>query len=113
MQRHEWVKEFSGAVTVCDTEGVILEMNDRANRMFKEQGGSSLVGSNVFDCHPEPARTKLRDIMNLKKTNVYTIEKKGLKKMIYQTPWYLDGQYRGFVEIVLEFPESIPHFIRE
>jgi len=113
MERQEWVREFSGAVTVCDHEGVILEMNDRACRMFKEQGGSSLVGTNLFDCHPEPARTRLRKIMEHRQRNIYTIEKKGKKKMIYQAPWYLDGQYRGFVEIVLEMPEDIPHFIRD
>ena len=30
MDEHKWVQEFSGAITVCDPEGVILEMNDQA-----------------------------------------------------------------------------------
>ncbi len=113
MDNHMWVEEFPGAVTVCDSEGIILEMNARAKRMFREQGGSALVGTSLFACHPEPSRSKLRQIMGKRTTNVYTIEKKGLKKMIHQTPWYLEGQYRGFVEIVLELPEAIPHYIRE
>ena len=112
MDKHQWVKEFPGAVTVCDQEGIILEMNDRSAKMFQEQGGESLLGSNLIDCHPEPARTKLMQFMEQRKPNVYTIEKKGLKKMIYQTPWYTGGQSRGFMEIVLDLPETIPHFIR-
>jgi hypothetical protein len=28
---HEWVKEFPGRVEVCDREGVLVEMNDRAS----------------------------------------------------------------------------------
>lgn len=50
--------------------------------------------------------------MELKQAHTYTIEKNGRKKMIYQSPWFTDGQYRGFVEIVLELPESLPHYIR-
>jgi transcriptional regulator with PAS, ATPase and Fis domain len=112
MDRHQWVQEFPGAVTVCDPEGIILEMNDRADRMFKEQGGRRLLGSNLLDCHPGPARAKLEQLLEQKLPNVYTIEKNGKKKMIYQTPWYRDGVYGGFVETVLELPDTIPHFIR-
>lgn len=38
MEDNAWIKEFSGAITVCDGEGLILEMNDRAAKMFREQG---------------------------------------------------------------------------
>lgn len=112
MDMHRWVKEFAGAVTVCDPEGIILEMNDRSAGMFREQGGRELVGSNLLDCHPEPVRTKLQQIMEEKRTNVYTTEKNGIRKLIYQAPWYSDGKYGGFVEIVLELPFVMPHFIR-
>ena len=30
MPEHEWMKEFPGSITVCDANGIILEMNDRA-----------------------------------------------------------------------------------
>ena len=113
MEHHLWVKEFPGAITVCDSEGIILEMNDRAEKMFQDQGGKRLVGSNLLSCHPDQARTKLRQIMDEKRSNVYTIEKNGRRKMIYQTPWHIGGQYRGFVEIVLELPDEIPHFVRK
>jgi hypothetical protein len=35
MKKHQWVKEFVGAVTVCDPKGIILEMNDQGVKMFK------------------------------------------------------------------------------
>ena len=56
MLESAWVKEFDGAVTVCDREGVILEMNDRAAEVFAGDGGRALVGTNALDCHPERAR---------------------------------------------------------
>jgi transcriptional regulator with PAS, ATPase and Fis domain len=112
MDEHQWVREFAGAVTVCDPDGIILEMNDRSAKMFREQGGRELVGSNLLDCHPEPARAKLMQLMEEKRANVYTTEKNGIKKLIYQSPWYKDERYGGFVEIVLEIPSEMPHFIR-
>jgi transcriptional regulator with PAS, ATPase and Fis domain len=113
MQPHEWVKGFPGAITVCDQEGTILELNDRAIQSFAREGGECLIGQNVLDCHPEPARSKLRQMMADRKANVYTIEKQGVKKLIYQTPWYAGGEYAGFVEISLEIPFEMPHFIRQ
>ena len=46
------------------------------------------------------------------RTNAYTIEKKGRKKFIYQAPWFRDGRYAGFVEISMEIPFDMPHFVR-
>jgi hypothetical protein len=113
MAEYEWIRKFPAAATVCDEAGVILEMNDKAILTFEAEGGAVLIGKNILDCHPEPARTKLRDIMAARRTNVYTIEKKGVKKLVFQAPWTLKGQYRGFVELVLEIPFEMPHFVRE
>ena len=113
MSQQSWVQEFAGAITVCDPDGIILEMNDTAVRTFQGQGGATLIGTNMLDCHPEPARTKTRELLDSRRTNVYTIEKRGQKKLIYQAPWYQDGQYRGFIELSLELPAEMPHFIRE
>ena len=113
MPQHPWVQDLAGAITACDPDGVILEMNDKAAQAFEEQGGAALIGTNMLDCHPEPARTKTRELLDSRRTNVYTIEKRGQKKMIYQAPWYQEGQYRGFIELSLELPAEMPHFIRE
>ncbi len=109
---HQWVKEFPGAITVCGPDGTILEMNDRSAKTFQSDGGEKLIGANLLDCHPELARAKLQQLMDTQTVNIYTIEKNGVKKLIYQTPWYQDGQYAGFVELALEIPAEMPHFIR-
>ncbi len=109
---HAWIKEFPGTITVCDPEGIILEMNDKSVEANQEDGGLKLIGTNMLDCHPEPARTKLEKLMETRQANVYTIEKKGVKKLIYQTPWYQGGKYSGFVELALEIPFEMPHFVR-
>ena len=112
MPDHDWVREFPGAITVCDRNGVVQEMNDCAARVFESDGGRALVGTNVLDCHPEPARSKLAEMLSCGRANVYTIEKNGVKKLIYQAPWYRDGACAGFVEVSLEIPFEMPHFVR-
>jgi transcriptional regulator with PAS, ATPase and Fis domain len=113
VKENGWIEEFAGAVTVCDTEGRIVAMNAKARETFAEDGGAALIGTNVLDCHPEPARTKLAKMMKERRANVYTIKKKGRKKLIFQAPWFEDGRYAGFVELALEIPPVLPHFDRD
>ena len=113
MESVDWIKEFPGALTVCDDRGIILSMNDQAAAVYEAWGGHRLVGSNILDCHPGPARAKLDRLLENPRANVYTIEKKGRHRLIYHTPWYRDGRYAGFMELALEIPEQMPHFVRE
>jgi transcriptional regulator with PAS, ATPase and Fis domain len=108
-----WVSGFPGAITVCDAQGIILAMNDKSAEAFQSQGGRGLVGTNLLDCHPEPARSKVRRLLENHQTNVYTIEKAGTRKLVYQAPWYREGEYAGLVEIDLELPAEMPHFVRD
>ncbi len=108
-----WIREFPGAITVCDAGGIILAMNDKSAEAFEAQGGRALIGTNLLDCHPEPSRSKLRRLLESPQRNVYTIEKAGVRKLVYQTPWYREGKYAGLVEIDLELPAAMPHFVRE
>ena len=107
-----WIKEFPASVTVCDPEGIVLEMNDRAAKTFAKDGGLALIGKSLLDCHPDPARAKLERLMDNRQVNVYTVEKNGVKKLIYQSPWVLNGEYAGFVELSFEIPFEMPHFMR-
>ena len=109
---NSWVKEFPGSVTVCDVQGIILEMNDKAAKTFESDGGRALIGKNVLDCHPEPSRGQLERMLDERQPNIYTIEKNGIKKLIYQTPWFADGAYAGFIELSLEIPFEMLHFVR-
>jgi transcriptional regulator with PAS, ATPase and Fis domain len=110
---YEWIKEFPGAITVCNTEGIIIEMNDKAIKTFEDDGGENLIGTNLLDCHPEPSRSEVKKLLKSQQKNVYTIEKNSIKKLIYQTPWFKDGKYAGLVEFSLEIPNEMPHFIRK
>ncbi len=112
MLDHEWIKEFPAAITVCDAQGRILEMNDRAAKTFEKDGGYALVGKNLLDCHSEQSRSKVEGLLATHEKNVYTIEKNGVKKLIFQSPWYKNGEYAGFVELSLEIPFEMPHFVR-
>jgi PAS domain-containing protein len=108
-----WLENLPGAVTVCDASGVIVYMNKQAAETFAAEGGSGLIGSSVLDCHPEPARSKLAGLLQTQQQNVYTIEKNGVKKLIYQTPWFdADGAFGGLVELSLPVPFEMPHFLR-
>lgn len=107
-----WMKEFGAAITVCDPSGTIVAMNDKSCATFAKDGGGALIGRSLLDCHPEPARSKLRDLLRTQGSNAYTIEKAGVKKLIYQAPWYEAGQYRGLVELSLVIPFEMPHFVR-
>jgi hypothetical protein len=51
-------------------------------------------------------------LLAAREKNVYTIEKNGVKKLIFQSPWYKDGKYAGLVELSLEIPFELPHFVR-
>lgn len=108
-----WTREFPGAITVCDRKGIILEMNDRSAKTFADQGGRKLIGSSLLDCHSELSRGKVEHLLEAQQKNVYTIEKDGVKKLIYQTPWYQNGVYAGLVELGLEIPAEMPHFVRD
>lgn len=108
-----WSKEFPAAITVCNKEGVIIDMNDKAAISFAKDGGYGLIGKNMFECHKDSSNQKIKQIMNEKIPNIYTIEKNGIKKLIYQSPWYNNGEMKGLVEVSLEIPFDLPHFIRE
>lgn len=112
MNKNDWQKEFTCSITVTDKHGIIIYMNDKAISTFEKYGGEKLIGTNVLDCHPEPSKSKLKELILNQSTNVYTIEKNGIKKLIYQTPWFENNEFAGIVELSLEIPNEMPHFIR-
>jgi transcriptional regulator with PAS, ATPase and Fis domain len=108
----EWFERLPCAVTVCDKKYTILYLNDRAAEVNAKEGGKALIGKNLMDCHPPEAQEKLKRVMASGRPNVYTIEKKGVRKMIYQCHWRARGRVAGLVEITFELPGEIPHFVR-
>jgi len=107
-----WFEQLPCAVTVCDTKYKILYMNDEAAEVTAEDGGRTLIGKSLLDCHPPDAQKKLREVMASGRPNVYTIEKKGVRKMIYQCHWKKRGRLGGLVELTFVLPKDIPHHVR-
>ncbi|MDZ7634336.1 MAG: PAS sensor protein [Bacteroidales bacterium] len=101
------------AITVSDISGKIVYMNDKSAFTFSKYGGRDLEGRNLKDCHLPVSWEKILDIMNYGKSNCYTITKEGVKKLIYQTPWYDEGKIAGLVELSMEIPSGMEHFVRE
>jgi transcriptional regulator with PAS, ATPase and Fis domain len=112
MNEPDWISEFPAAITVCDDQGILIAMNDRAAIALEKDGGRDLIGKSILDCHPEPARTKTQTMLEKQEKNVYTIEKNGIRKLIFQSPWYVQGRFAGLVELDLEIPTELPHFVR-
>jgi transcriptional regulator with PAS, ATPase and Fis domain len=112
MHNSDWKKELNVAITVCDQNGDIIEMNEKSQHTFQKYGGASLVGKSLFTCHSEKSVAIIKALMNDNRTNIYTIEKEGKKKLIYQCPWYENGEVMGLVELSMEIPFEMPHFVR-
>ncbi|MBK7175543.1 MAG: PAS sensor protein [Bacteroidales bacterium] len=109
----DWAREFPYAITVCDTEAIILYMNDQSRQTFKDSGGDNLIGKSLFDCHSKASKEIIQELLQTGRSNIYTIEKLGRKKLICQSPWYHQGNISGLVEISILLPENMPHFIRQ
>lgn len=106
----DWAKEMNCAVTVCDNDGIILYMNDKAKETFAKYG--DLIGKNLILCHNERSRAIIADLLASGGSNSYTIEKNDVRKMIYQTAWRENGVVAGLVEISMVIPEDMPHYVR-
>lgn len=109
-----WTEGLPVAVTVTSADGTIIEMNRRSCETFAADGGAALIGSSVFDCHPEPSRTMLLEMYAQRREHHYTIRKNGQRKIIHQLPWFEnDGAFGGFVEISIPIADELPHFDRD
>ena len=108
----DWFDGLACSVTVCDRKYKILYMNDKSAEASSKDGGKALVGTDLMDCHPPKAQAKLRRVMASSRPNVYTVEKRGKKKLVYQCQWKKDGRVMGLVEFSFELPRRVPHFKR-
>lgn len=108
----DWINKLDGNIIVCDANAVVIYMNEKAIASYAKDGGEAIIGTSLFDCHSERSCEKIREIMTTRKKNVYTIEKQGRHKIVYQTPWMDGDNFMGIVEFSLEIPSEMPHFVR-
>ncbi len=113
MSEINWAREICVAITVSDITGKIVYLNDKSAATFSKYGGSDLEGKNLKDCHQAASWDKITEIIRSGKSNCYTIEKKGIRKLIFQAPWYNQGQPGGLVELSMEIPLGMQHFVRD
>lgn len=100
-----WWNEADFPITVCDKDGIILEMNRASIQNFAKDGGEALIGKSLLDCHPEPARLKLIEMLQTQTPHTYKSRKSN--RLVRQFPWYQDGNYMGFVEMLITLPEEL------
>ncbi len=96
--------------TVCDADGVVVYMNEKALETFSKHG--DMRGRNLIPCHNEKSVSMIRHMLATGESNAYTITKNGVRKMIYQTPWRVEGRIAGLVEISMVIPAEMPHYDR-
>jgi hypothetical protein len=87
-------------------------MNDKAAEATAKEGGKSLVGKSLMDCHPPKAQKRIKEVMASNQPYVFTIEKKGVRKMVYDGRWTKNGRVGGLVEIYFELPSRIKKLVR-
>jgi len=108
-----YFNELDAAITICDLDGKVIFMNQKAMKTFEKYGGNKLVGQSLKDCHPEPAWNKIIQLIETRESNAYTIEKNGIKKIIIQKPWFENDEIKGLIEFSFEIPSDMNHFIRK
>ncbi|MBO5612586.1 MAG: PAS sensor protein [Prevotella sp.] len=108
----QWAEEMNCAVTVSDFEGNLIYMNEMSRKTFCKPG-ETMVGKNMMGCHSERSQGIIKKMLSEGCSNAYTIDKKGVKKLIYQTPWRVNGEVKGLVEISMIIPEDMPHYVRK
>jgi len=109
---NEWVDEIDIAITVSDKDGKFTEMNDKSKKTFAEDGGAALIGSDIMDCHNENSKDILREIISANRSNIYFVEKEGKRKLVYQSPWTINGEFQGLVELSIVIPPDIETKVR-
>jgi len=111
--KKEWLHSLDAAITICDKKGIIVYMNRKSVESFAKEGGKKLIGTNLLDCHPGESKKILAEMLKTGKENIYSIEKKGVKKLIMQKPVYEFGEFAGFMEMSIILPPDMPHHKRE
>lgn len=107
MDVNDFFQTVKVSITVSDREGKLVYMNDASQAVFGDK-----VGQNMMPCHQARSQEIIRQLLENGETHAYTIEKGEVHKMIYQAPWYKDGEVAGLVEFSMVIPAEMPHYVR-
>lgn len=109
---YKWALGLDCGVTVCDGQGVIIYINEKAAATFASFG-DKLVGRSLFEFHGDRSTELIRKMLSEGSSNSYTIEKSGIHKLIVQMPWFDNDRVAGLVELSMVTPSELPHYIRK
>jgi len=109
----EWFENLPCAVTVCDRNYTILYVNQATAEANAERGGKELVGRSLLDCHPPRARRLLRKVMDSGEPHIFTSERNGRKKMVYEAHWRRDGEVGGMIEVSFQLPRKVRNLAKD
>lgn len=108
----DWAMTMDCSITVCDAQCNIIFMNELSRKTFAH-GTSDLIGTNLLQCHNERSQGIIHWLLTQGGVNAYTIDKNGVKKLIYQSAWRNDqGEIAGLVELSMVLPAELPHYVR-
>lgn len=71
MTEINWFDEVPMAITICDTLGNIIYMNEQSKTTFSSDGGGDLVGKNLNDCHSQLSQAKIKNLLETKTSNIF------------------------------------------
>lgn len=108
-----WIEDCPFPIKACDKDANLVFINGKAAKNAEKLGGKSLVGKNILAFHKPQSQEKLKKLIAEGSCNVYSIEKKGKKSLVYQLPWIEGGKVCGMVEMTLPLPDDIPHYVRD
>ena len=97
----DFLQETDMIISVCDADGTIVYMNDKAKNYFQEPGTPELTGSNILDCHPEPSKSQLKKMMTTHETQSLIKGEGEKRRIIHQTPIYKNKKFNGYIEIII------------
>lgn len=107
----QWAETLPCAITVTDADCNVICMNQQAIEVNHVKGDPTEI--NLRRCHNPHSIEIIDRMLSTGGTNIYTIEKHGLHKLIFQSAWRdAEGKVGGLVEISIITPENMPHFVR-
>ncbi len=109
----DWALELPLSITLTDADAKIIYLNEKASSTFTKYGGEKLIGKSLYDCHNPSSVATIRKLLKTGGTNIYTIEKQGQKKLIWQSAWFIDKIISGLIEISVVLPTGMPHYNRD
>ena len=106
--KSEWSDNLDFAITITDVDNNIVYMNNVSKKTFP----TSVIGDNLDACHSQNSNDIIASLIKNKASNTYSVQKNNITKLIHQTPWYINDEVAGLVEVSIVLPDNMQHHNR-